>query len=71
MRFVQRVLEEARGAYVIDDTGVERVREKLAEAPADARYSVIVHYNEYLSSQEFTAALGLAHPGMPVRRRRL
>ncbi|TYZ62577.1 hypothetical protein PybrP1_003089 [[Pythium] brassicae (nom. inval.)] len=71
MRFVQRVLEEARVAYVIDERGVERIREKLADAPADARYSVIVHYNEYLSSQEFTAALGLAHPGMPYQIKKL
>lgn len=66
MRFVQRVLEEARFAYVIDELGVERIREKLTSASADARYAVIVHYNEYLSSQEFTVALSSAHPSMQV-----
>lgn len=67
MAFVLETIADARFAYVIDDSGVARVREKLADAPLDARYSVIVHYHEYLSSQEFTAALSAAHPGMPVR----
>lgn len=66
MKFVLSAIEEARFAYVIDDDGVEKARERLATASSDARYSIIVHYNEYLSTQEFTTALSLAHPVLPV-----
>lgn len=67
MKFVLSTIEEARFAYVLDESGVEEVTRKLADASPDVRYCVVVHYNEYLSTQEFTTALGLAHPMLPVR----
>lgn len=67
MKFVLNTIEEARYAYVLDESGIEQVTKKLADASPEVRYCVVVHYNEYLSTQDFTTALGLAHPMLPVR----
>ncbi|KAF1331626.1 E3 ubiquitin-protein ligase ubr2, partial [Globisporangium splendens] len=69
MKFVLDTIEEARFAYVIDEFGIETARQKLALAPSDARYSIVVHYSEYFSNaQEFTTALSLAHPVLPMKK---
>jgi hypothetical protein len=66
LSLILHTITEARAMPVIDTSDVDRVRAKLASEPADQRYSVLVHFNEMQSSQEFATALTRALPAISV-----
>ena len=68
MQLVLDAIKEARFGSIIDVDDLKTVRDKLEKDPPERRYSVIVHYNELQTSQEFATALNKAHPAIAVRR---
>ncbi|KAE9251665.1 hypothetical protein PF004_g2349 [Phytophthora fragariae] len=64
MKLVLNSVKEARFGSVINEDDLEVVRDKLGSEPLERRYSVIVHYNELQTSQEFATALNKAHPAI-------
>ncbi|KAG1708826.1 hypothetical protein DVH05_022447 [Phytophthora capsici] len=64
MKLVLDSVKEARFGSVINEDDLEVVRDKLGSEPPDKRYSVIVHYNELQTSQEFATSLNKAHPAI-------
>ncbi|TMW57161.1 hypothetical protein Poli38472_003086 [Pythium oligandrum] len=64
LRLVLQTITEARSTAIIHNSDVERVRATLAFEPPERRYSVIVHYNELQSSQEFASGLTRALPAI-------
>ncbi|KAL3663101.1 hypothetical protein V7S43_012041 [Phytophthora oleae] len=64
MKLVLDSVKEARFGSVINEDDLEVVRDKLGSEPPDRRYSVIVHYNELQTSQEFATSLNKAHPAI-------
>ncbi|KAL4087004.1 hypothetical protein PRIC1_014062 [Phytophthora ramorum] len=64
MKLVLNSVKEARYGSVINEDDLEVVRDKLGSESPDKRYSVIVHYNELQTSQEFATALNKAHPAI-------
>jgi hypothetical protein len=66
MQLVLDTIQEARFGSIVTKEDVSTVRDKLALEPADRRFSVIVHYNELKTSQEFATALNKAHPAIAV-----
>ncbi|CAH0490107.1 unnamed protein product [Peronospora farinosa] len=64
MKLVLDAIKEARFGSVIYSSDLDVVRDKLASQLPDRRYSVIVHYNELQTSQEFATALNKAHPAI-------
>ncbi|KUF89138.1 hypothetical protein AM588_10002080 [Phytophthora nicotianae] len=67
MKLVLDSVKEARFGSVINEDDLEVMRDKLGSEAPDRRYSVIVHYNELQTSQEFATALNKAHPAIAVR----
>ena len=70
MKLVLDAIKEARFGSVISSNDLDVVRDKLMSQLPDKRYSVIVHYNELQTSQEFATALNKAHPAIAVRRKK-
>lgn len=68
MKLALDSIKEARFGSVINEDDLEVVRDKLGNESPDRRYSVIVHYNELQTSQEFATALNKAHPAIAVRK---
>lgn len=66
MQLVLGTIREARLASIVTKEDIDVVREKLALDDDDTRYSVIVHFNELKTSQEFATALNKAHPAIAV-----
>ncbi|KAG6964431.1 hypothetical protein JG688_00007696 [Phytophthora aleatoria] len=64
MKLVLDSVKEARFGSVINEDDLEVMRDKLGSEAPDRRYSVIVHYNELQTSQEFATALNKAHPAI-------
>uniref|UniRef100_A0AAV1VPC7 E3 ubiquitin-protein ligase n=1 Tax=Peronospora matthiolae TaxID=2874970 RepID=A0AAV1VPC7_9STRA len=64
MRLVLGAIKEARFGSIIDVDDLKTVRDELEKDPPERRYSVIVHYNELQTSQEFATALNKAHPAI-------
>ncbi|KAG7398318.1 E3 ubiquitin-protein ligase ubr2 [Phytophthora boehmeriae] len=64
MKLVLSSIKEARFGSVVNGDDLEVVRDKLGSEPPERRYSVIVHYNELQTSQEFATALNKAHPAI-------
>ncbi|CAH0518863.1 unnamed protein product [Peronospora belbahrii] len=64
MNLVLDAIKEARFGSVIYDDDLDVVRDKLGSQSPERRYSVIVHYNELQTSQEFATALNKAHPAI-------
>ncbi|KAI9905130.1 hypothetical protein PsorP6_014204 [Peronosclerospora sorghi] len=64
MHLVLDTIQEARFGSILTDTDLDTVRAKVAQEPSTRRYSVIVHYNELQTSQEFATALNKAHPAI-------
>ncbi|OWZ11675.1 hypothetical protein PHMEG_00015272 [Phytophthora megakarya] len=64
MKLVLDSVKEARFGSVINEDDLEVVRDKLGSESPEKRYSVIVHYNELQTSQEFANALNKAHPAI-------
>jgi hypothetical protein len=66
LRFVFDTIMEARALSFIEEENVEQARQKLSASLPDARFSIIVHYNELQTSQEFASCLAKAHPAIAV-----
>lgn len=66
MQLALDTIQEARFGSIVTKEDIDAVRDKLALEPADRRFSVIVHYNELKTSQEFATALNKAHPAIAV-----
>ncbi|KAG2531948.1 hypothetical protein JM16_000583 [Phytophthora kernoviae] len=64
MKLVLNSIKEARFGSVINEDDLEVVCDKLGSEAPEKRYSVIVHYNELQTSQEFATALNKAHPAI-------
>lgn len=64
MKLVLNSIREARFGSIINESDLEVVRDKMRNDAPDKRYSVIVHYNELQTSQEFATALNKAHPAI-------
>lgn len=64
MKLALDSVKEARFGSVINEDDLEVMRDKLGSEAPDRRFSVIVHYNELQTSQEFATALNKAHPAI-------
>ncbi|DAZ96356.1 TPA: LOW QUALITY PROTEIN: hypothetical protein N0F65_008006, partial [Lagenidium giganteum] len=65
LKVVLDTITEARYASVIEASDVTAARERLAaEGNPDAKYTVLVHFNELQTSQEFASSLQKAHPAV-------
>ncbi|GLD96348.1 hypothetical protein PINS_up005031 [Pythium insidiosum] len=61
---VLETITEARRSSILQTSDIENVRARLARAPPDQRYSVLVHYNELQNSHEFASLLARALPSI-------
>ncbi|CEG46056.1 hypothetical protein F441_08560 [Plasmopara halstedii] len=64
MTLVLNSINEARQGSIINADDLEAMRDKLGSEVPEKLYSVIVHYNELQTSQEFATALNKAHPAI-------